>query len=195
MGDPNVIRCGFSEDEWKAARSWPDYLESVVDKRDIWEANHRRAMTDEYAEARLGSLPGPRRVLILTEDWCGDAARSVPAIAKALNLAPKVDHRYLDADAHPATLDRYLTHGGRAIPMAIAQDEEGNALGIWGPRPASLQALMRAQQRDLPPVAKDDLASKSKWYAPIMAWYARDKGRSTIEELLMLLERGGRSVD
>ena len=191
MTERGEHRCGFSQEEWDAAKPWTAYLETVEDKRDIWLANVKRAAVDEYAELRLQNLPGPRRVLVLTEDWCGDAARSVPVIATALALAPLVEHRYLDADEHPATLDRYLTHGGRAIPMVIAQDEFGNSLGIWGPRPSSLQALMRAQQRDLDPPG-DDPVAKSKWYAPIMAWYARDKGKSTVEELLMLLERGGR---
>lgn len=191
MNERDPIRCGFSDEEWAAALPWPEYFATVEDKRDIWEANARRALVDEYAEARLNKLPGPRRILVLTEDWCGDAARTVPAIAKALDAAPLVEHRYLNSDTHPETIDRYLTHGGRAIPMVVAQDGDGNGLGIWGPRPAGLQALMRAQQRDLGPPAKDDPDAMGKWYAPIMAWYARDKGRTTIEELLMLLERGG----
>jgi len=195
MNERDPIRCGFSDEEWAAALPWAEYFATVEDKRDIWESNARRALVDEYAEARLSNLPGPRRILVLTEDWCGDAARTVPAIAKALDAAPLVEHRYLNSDTHPETIDRYLTHGGRAIPMVVAQDGEGNALGIWGPRPAALQALMRAQQRDLGPPAKGDPDAMGKWYAPIMAWYARDKGRTTIEELLMLLERGGRARD
>lgn len=192
MDAHETIRCGFSADEWNAAVPWGEYFDSVEEKRDIWVSNARRAVVDEYAEHRLQNLPGPRRVLVLTEDWCGDAARTVPVLAKALELAPQAEHRYLDTDGHPATLDRYLTHGGRAIPMVIAQDESGSVLGIWGPRPAALQALLRSQQRDLAPPDKSDLDAVSRWYAPIFAWYARDKGKSTIEELLMLLERGGR---
>ena len=195
MNERDPIRCGFSDEEWAAALPWADYLATVKEKRDIWEANARRAQVDEYAESRLKNLPGPRRILVLTEDWCGDAARTVPAIAKALEMAPQVEHRYLDSDEHPSTIDRYLTHGGRAIPMVVAQDEQGAALGIWGPRPSGLQAIMRAQQRDLGPPLKDDPDAMGKWYAPIMAWYARDKGKTTIEELVMLLERGGRARD
>jgi len=184
-------RCGFSAREWDAARPWSDYLASVSDKRDIWEANTRRAKVGDDARARLEALPGRRRVLVLTEDWCGDAARSVPVIAAALDAARGVEHRYLDSDAHPDTIDRYLTHGGRAIPMAVVQDAQGRELGAWGPRPAALQALMRKIRREQGPPPKDDPDRLARYYAPIMQWYGKDGGTTTVQELLILLERGG----
>jgi len=184
-------RGGFTEAEWDAARDWDAYFETVQDKRDIWESNRKRASVDDDARARLASLPGKRRVLVLTEDWCGDAARSVPAIAAALGAAKGVEHRYLDSDAHPGTIDRYLTHGGRAIPMAIVQDEHGHELGAWGPRPAPLQAMLRKLRRENGPPPRDDPDALAGYYAPIMQWYGKDRGETTVQELLMLLERGG----
>lgn len=173
---------------WDAAKAWPAYLESVEDKRDVWEANLRRAKLRPEEAARLARLPGPRRVLVLTEDWCGDAARSVPALAAALEQTAGVEARYLDSDAHPDAIARWLTHGGRAIPMAVVMDEHGHELGAWGPRPAPLQALLRQQVADQ---GSPTEATKAAWYAPIMAWYAKDGGVTVMQELLMLLERGG----
>lgn len=179
---------GFTEEEWSAARPWADYLAAVTQKRDIWESRAQRAAVDAEAEARLSNLPGPRRVLVVTEDWCGDAARSVPVLAAAFEKAPSVEHRYLDSDGHPQVLSRYLTHGGRAIPVAVVQDERGRELGAWGPRPAALQALVRARRRELGPPSRETMGS---FYAPILGWYGKDGGRAVIEEILMLLERGG----
>lgn len=180
---------GFNDEEWEAARPWPAYLAGVTQRRELWETHARRLRLDEEALHRLGRLPGPRRVLVLTAGWCGDAARSVPVLAAAFEAATQVEHRYLESDESPATLERYLTHGGRAIPMAVVQDEHGRELGAWGPRPAPLQALLRAElHRQGPPSPE----TKAAFYAPIMAWYARDAGRTTVEEILMLLERGGR---
>ena len=179
---------GFTEDEWEAGRIWPAYLAAVEEKRDLWLAHARRVELSENALDRLRRLPAPRRVLVLTEDWCGDAARSVPVLAAAFDAAPRIEHRYLESDAHPATIERYLTHGGRAIPMAIVQDENARELGAWGPRPAALQAHVRARRRELGPPTEESMAA---WYAPILGWYGRDGGRTTIEEVLMLLERGG----
>lgn len=174
--------------EWQDALSWDAYLETLRDKRDLWLAHRERAEVHPDERARLGDLPGPRRVLVLTEDWCGDAVRTVPVLARALAEAPQVEARYLPSDLHSGVIDRYLTHGGRAIPMAIVWDETGRELGAWGPRPAPLQALFRARLRQL---GRPSEESKGAFYAPLMAWYAKDRGRTALQELLMLLERGG----
>ena len=179
---------GFTSEEWEAARPWSAYQAHIEENRDLWDAHARRVTLDDDARARLEALPGARRVLVLTEDWCGDAARSVPVLAAACQAANAVEHRYLDSDQHPDTIARFLTHGGRAIPIAVVQDEHGAYLGMWGPRPAALQALLRAQRRREGPPTPE---TKATWYAPIMAWYGRDRGRTTVDELLMLLERGG----
>jgi len=179
---------GFLEQHWQAGLPWAAYLMTVGEKRDIWIAHDRRTSLSEDVEARLAALPGERRVLVLSEDWCGDAARSVPVLAAVLEAAVGVEHRYLSIEGHEDLMARYLTHGGQAIPMAIVQDEEGRELGAWGPRPAALQALLRARWRALGPPDPEDVAG---WYAPIMAWYSRDAGRTIAEEILMLLERGG----
>lgn len=173
---------------WDAALDWPAYLETLKEKQDIWHAHDRRADVHDDEAARLADLPADRRVLILTEDWCGDAARSVPVLARALGDAPRVQVRFLPSDDHPEVIEEYLTHGGRAIPMAVVVDEHGAELGTWGPRPAPLQALMRKQRREQGPPTGDAV---NVFYQPIMAWYGQDKGRTTLQEVLMLLERGG----
>ena len=175
-------------DLFAAALPWPAYHESLADKRDVWDANWRRTKIHPDEAARLSALPGPRRVLVLTEDWCGDAARSVPVLARAFEAAPQVEARFLPLDDHSHAIDRYLTHGGRSIPIAIVLDEQGRELGAWGPRPAPLQALFRARRAERGAPTKETLA---EFYAPVMAWYAQDGGRTTVQEILMLLERGG----
>jgi len=176
---------------WDAARSWTETFAALQDKRDIWEANLRRAKVRPQEAARLAALPGPRRVLVLTEDWCGDAARSIPGLAAALDAVPGIELRCLDSDAHPEAIDGYLTHGGRAIPMVIVHDEQGRELGAWGPRPAPLQALLR--ERLATEGSPTDEETKATFYAPIMAWYSKDRGVTVLQEVLMLLERGGKS--
>lgn len=179
---------GFTVQEWDAARPWDVYLSSVEERRDLWESNWLGATLDDESAARLAALPEKRRVLVLTEDWCGDAAHSVPLLAKAFAATPLIDARYLLADDHPAALSRYLTHGGRAIPIAIVEDDRGGALGAWGPRPAPLQAMFRARRRE---IGVPTEAQMTEFYAPILRWYADDGGRTILAEILMLLERGG----
>ena len=72
-------------------------------------------------------------------------------------------------------MDRYLTNGARAIPIVIALDAEFRELGHWGPRPTELQAWVMANKGSIP---------KSELYPQIRRWYARDRGQSTLREVL-----------
>ncbi len=127
-------------------------------------------------------IPGPTpasrpaiRLVALVEDWCGAASNTIPALAKWVAQVPAVQLRLLRRDEHPAVMDRYLTNGARAIPIVIALDPAFRELGHWGPRPSELQAWVRANKPLLP---------KTEFYPQVRRWYARDRGESTLREVL-----------
>jgi len=177
----------FTNDEWDAAVTWDEYYAGVEKHAELWKHHWEHAEVDDLTRARLLDLPGPRRVLVLTEDWCGDAVRSVPVIVKACSDAPNVEVRLMDITNRPELIERHLSKTAKAIPVAIVADGDGNDLGWWGPRPAPLQAMLRQQLIEKGRPAKDEIGS---FYAPIMGWYKRDAGRTTLEEIALLLERG-----
>ncbi|MEM8713305.1 MAG: thioredoxin family protein, partial [Planctomycetota bacterium] len=163
--------------------SWLDQVEA---KADLWMSYSRRARLSEDVLARLSALPGARRALILVEDWCGDAIRSMPTLAAMADASEDLEVQVLDLAQRPEALEGRLTRGGRAVPIVVVLDGEGREIGSWGPRPAALQAILRAK------IAREgapDPDSKGEFYAPIMAWYAKDRGQAVAEEILMLLER------
>lgn len=172
---------------WPATTSWTEFLGGVKDKADLWASYAGRARLHADELARLGALPGARKVLILTEDWCGDAIRSTPTIATMAAACDDVEVRVLDVEVEPSALDGRLTRGARAVPIVIVFDGEGNELGQWGPRPAPLQAELRAK---ILAEGAPTPETKGEFYAPIMAWYAKDRGRTVAQEMLMILERG-----
>ena len=177
----------FTNEEWEAGVTWDEYLGGVQAHADLWHHHFEHAEVPESIAARLAELPGPRRVLILSEDWCGDAARSVPVIVKALAASPEVEVRLLDMEHHEDLINRHLSRRAKAIPVAIVMDANGTDLGWWGPRPAPLQALLRDRLREIGPPEKEEMG---KFYAPIMGWYKRDSGITTLQEITLLLERG-----
>lgn len=182
------METAYHDAHWSAAVPFEQFLAGVREKADLWASYTKRARIHGDEAARVAELPADRKVLVLVEDWCGDAVRSVPTLVALAAAGPRVELRVLDTDAHPAALDAKLTRGARAIPIAVVFDAAGHELGTWGPRPAPLQAELRAKIRA---EGSPTPETKGEFYAPIMAWYGRDKGRTTAQELLMILERGG----
>jgi hypothetical protein len=96
---------------------------------------------DEAFIEKIRAIKRPLSWLILTEGWCGDAAQNIPVIEKIAAENPFIQTRYLLRDENPDLMDKYLTNGGRAIPLLICLDGETfEPLGKWGSRPTVIQA-------------------------------------------------------
>ncbi len=85
-------------------------------------------------------------------------------------------------DENEGLMNSFLTNGGKAIPKLIAIDgESGKVMNTFGPRPSVATSLVneyKAEHGTLTPEFKQDL----------QVWYNKDKGQSTIEDLLELLK-------
>ena len=76
--------------------------------------------------------------LIITEDWCGDAMMINPVIRKIAEAAD-IEVRVTLRDADTDLIDRHLTNGGRAIPIVLIINNDGELVGKWGPRAPEVQ--------------------------------------------------------
>lgn len=175
---------------FKKGLAYDDYRKLVQKHEGLWAGIYDHLEVPEDAALRAKELPGRRLVAVLAEDWCGDAASLVPVLAKLAAVAPeKIELRVLRRDENLDIMDRYLSHGGRSIPVAIVFDEDMHQLGWWGPRPAPAQALFREKLRAFRAgLLTDKLEEVNK---PVLRWYREDRGRHTIDEFLTVLERGG----
>ena len=119
--------------------------------------------------------------LVLTESWCGDAAHIVPVINKVAELNSNINFRLVLRDENEDLMNEFLTNGGKAIPKLIALDEQNDVIGEFGSRPSIATQLVEEYKKEygkLTPEFKEDL----------QVWYNKDKGESTVEDLLGLLE-------
>ncbi|PYP76824.1 MAG: hypothetical protein DMD35_17180 [Gemmatimonadetes bacterium] len=132
-----------------------------------------------YVE-RVSSLPGRWHLLVLSEDWCGDAVNTVPVVARLAERCANLDLRVLGRDANPDLMDAHLTGSSRSIPVIIVLDEAFVERVWWGPRPTVLQRWVSGQGQ---------LLEKTTRYREARTWYARDRGRTTLEEVVSMLER------
>ena len=159
---------------WDQALPYPEFLAASTKHKGLWEGIYAIARLPVWATGALA--PGARRrLLVLAEDWCGDASSTIPLVAKLVDQLPGFELRVLRRDENPAVMDQYLTNGSRSIPIVIALDQDYRELGHWGPRPRVLQAWVMANRGTVP---------KAELYPKIRQWYARDHGESTVREVL-----------
>ena len=147
----------------------------------LWLGVYQLARVPDWARNAV-PLGANRKLLVIAEDWCGDASNTVPIIAKLAQSVPGLELRVIQRDANPELMDQYLTNGSRSIPIVIALDESYQEIGHWGPRPTELQGWVMANRGTLP---------KSELYPRVRTWYARDRGETTLREVL---EAAGFSV-
>lgn len=165
-----------------AAPGLDGWLAAVQKNAELWQAVHRTAQVEPPSIDRLLASVGSLRLLALSEDWCTDAVSTLPVIGR-LAEAASVDFRLLGRDANPDLMSAHLTCGTRSIPVVMVVDLEGSVWGWWGPRPALVQRWMRQEGLYLP---KEDRTRRKR------AWYARDRGRSTVREVIETVERAAR---
>ena len=72
------------------------------------------------------------KILVITEDWCGDALVGFPALARLVDDATNVEMRVFLRDANPDVMDQYLKRGlYRTIPVIVFFDEQMNELARY----------------------------------------------------------------
>lgn len=120
-----------------------------------------------------------RFALIITEPWCGDSLAVVPVVF-ALFRAADVAVRVTQRDRHPELIDRYLTHGGRAIPIVLILDAEYAELLRWGARPAPAQRIVEESRDDV----RAGRVDRTDIHRRVRAFYASDNGRTIVREIV-----------
>ena len=169
---------------YEAAPRFPEYVSSVEKNPELWQGVYRTVVVSAEAAERLRNVPGQWRLLALSEDWCGDCVSTLPVIARLAELVG-IDLRVLERDANDDLMAEHLTVATRSIPVVMVLDGEFRERGWWGPRPAPVQRWYRNEGLLLPGPER----SRRK-----RAWYARDRGRTTVAEVVETVERASRSA-
>ena len=170
----------MNKERFENAETFEEYLETVDKNRELWHAVHERVRLPGGAIEGAKRIPGHWRLVALSEDWCGDAVNTLPVIARLAKEAGW-DFRVLGRDANPDLMDTHLTNGrSRSIPIVIVYDEDFEEIGWWGPRPSEIQAWVMGEGLSM---------SAPERYKVIRRWYAKDRGKSTLAELLDLFPR------
>lgn len=129
------------------------------------EATHHREELQRFYEA-FSSLPaeevrafqelvkrhgGRVHVLALAEDWCGDAARALPLLARLCEAVDGLELRLQSSDApENAELAQAWPKGERhPIPILVFLDGNFEEIGHWVERPVAGDAFLEARRQEL----------------------------------------------
>lgn len=159
--------------------TFADFMARPVKNHDLWVAITHRVIIPIEFSGRVQALGGHWHLLVLSEDWCGDAVNIVPILAKLSESVSNMDLRILARDENLDIMDAHLTGKSRSIPILILLNQKFQECGWWGPRPRALQKWV---------VEKGLLLPKDERYREIRTFYARDRGLTTMEEVVAMLE-------
>lgn len=186
------------KDYWQKALTFEEYLKIAEEraqnnpnKTDPYQAyyelglNRMRRTLKKYQvdEAQLSKLKEKNfagKVLIITESWCGDASATVPAVSKFFEAAGNEVKIFL-RDSDQTLINRFLTNGTQSIPIVILLNEDFMMQNTWGPRPQYGLNLLK-KFKDNP-----ETYPREEFYNDLQVYYAKNRGKDAIEEILNLL--------
>jgi hypothetical protein len=174
------VESGSLRERYAGAMTFSGMADTATANRELWHAIYQRAAVPMAFAERVAALGGRWNLLVLSEDWCGDAVNTVPVLARLAEIAPNLDLRILARDANLDLMDAHLTGTSRAIPVVLVLDADYVERAWWGSRPGPLREWMTREGSALP---------KEQRYPRVRQWYARDRGITTLEEVVSLLER------
>ncbi len=90
---------------------------------------------DKEDHRRLESLFSVRYVLVISEDWCGDAVLNLPIIARMVEVMPRADLQVAYRSQHRALREILFARGVTQLPVAIFMEDNFEVLALWEEHP------------------------------------------------------------
>lgn len=150
---------------YEKALSLKGYEALLGDQRSLHDLHYKKAQTaNQYSNAKKN------KILVITEPWCGDSLAILPVIMRLFEAEWEI--KVSLRDQNEDLIDQFLTKGGRAIPIVLFLDADGNLLGKFGPRPEKVQNIFEEHRQDI----NDGKIEKSQVIKKIRTFYSKDKG-------------------
>ena len=130
--------------------TFQQYLDQMgTNKEKFMEFLREVKIRPEDHEA-LKKLGKKLHVLVITEDWCGDALYNVPVFAKLVEGNPNVELRVFLRDKNPDLMDQYLNQGiYRSIPVFAFFDEHMNEIARFIERPPKVTEVVEKKMLEV----------------------------------------------
>ncbi|QGQ45079.1 thioredoxin family protein [Metabacillus sediminilitoris] len=157
--------------------TYEQYTDQMNVNKDDMLSIYNRFTLNEDDDAFLEKIQDKQlRVIVLTEDWCGDALVNNPILMKVAEAA-NMEVRFLLRDQNLELMDQYLTNGtSRSIPIFIFIDQNGNEQAVWGPRAQKIQNMVDLERAKLPAADSPNFKDKqSEMFKKFRESYLNDE--------------------
>ncbi len=164
--------------------TYEEFLEAATSRKGMWTANTDSAakLLDRSADLvrRVEDTAGEYRMLVVAVDGCSDSANTIPYLAHLAANARNLELRIVHPDDARHIMEGNRTPDGRAAtPTVLLLNKAGGSVGAFVERPSALQDWAIANKSSMR--SRDFMREK-------FAWYDADGGRSTLAEMVALIE-------
>lgn len=144
----------ISDSVFSGGETYTQYRDRILAEegimRDLLVACECILAEQEIDLSPFKSLSQKIRVLVLSEDWCGDCTDNLPILNRIAEESGKLDVRIASRDAHPDIMDAFLKYDRfRAIPLILFLGEEGEVIGHLKERPESVTELRARKKQEI----------------------------------------------
>jgi hypothetical protein len=130
--------------------TFQQYLDQMTTNKDKFTAALAAAHITPEERAVFQKRHGKLKIVVLTEDWCGDALTNFPVLARLVEGASNVEMRVFLRDQNPDLMDQYLNRGVfRSIPVFVFFDGDMQEVARFIERPPKITEFMEQKQLEL----------------------------------------------
>ena len=139
-----------TKERFTQGMTYQQYLDQMTANKDKFLEQLTAVHVSPDDRAAFTSRKDKLNVLVITEDWCGDAITNFPVLARMVEGAPNVEMRVFLRDQNPDLMDQYLNRGiFKSIPVFVFFDDHMKELARFIERPPSVTEYMAQKQLEL----------------------------------------------
>jgi hypothetical protein len=139
-----------TRERFEQGMTFQQYLDQMGTNKDTFVKFLSEIQIRPEDRAALDRLGRKVKVLVITEDWCGDALYNVPVLARLVEGNPNVEMRVFLRDKNPDLMNQYLKDGlYRSIPVFAFFDENMNEVARFIERPPKLTEALEKKMLEV----------------------------------------------
>jgi hypothetical protein len=126
-------------EKWQSGLSYANFLGKYASPSDNarWQYTLNQTVLTPEQHRLLKSFKRRMPVLCLAGAWCGDCAGQCPIFERFAEVAPVIETRYLDRDAHADVQRELSINGGDRVPVVVYFSEDRYEVARYGERTLS----------------------------------------------------------